>query len=65
MNSKYKIGKMPLRHLVKDIYDKNFYLQKKIGFPVNLKKIFSEKKYKYDTQYGIWFKENLKILKEQ
>lgn len=65
MSQEYKIGKMPLRNLVKDIFDKKFYLQKKIGFPVNLKKIFSEKKYKYDTQYDIWFKENLKILKQQ
>lgn len=65
MSQEYKIGKMPLRNLVKDIFDKKFYLQKKIGFPVNLKKIFSQKKYKYDTQYDIWFKENLKILKQQ
>ena len=55
------LGKLPLRKLSEKIYNKKFAYEKKVGFPVNIKKIFSDNS--NSTNYDIWFKENERILK--
>jgi asparagine synthase (glutamine-hydrolysing) len=42
---------------------KEFAFLKKVGFPIDIKKIFKSKEYVNDNNYDIWFKINLKILK--
>ncbi|MRF68182.1 asparagine synthase [Escherichia coli] len=55
-----KLGKVPLRELLSDYMGHDFAYEKKVGFPVNLEKIFpNEEKL---SSYELWFKENLKVL---
>lgn len=57
------LGKKPLRLLAKKNYKGDFYMRPKIGFPVNIKKLLATSSKKINN-YDIWFKENLKNLKE-
>lgn len=55
------LGKIPLRQIISKHMGYDFAFEKKVGFPVNLNKIFSNE---YNlTSYELWFKENLKVLK--
>ncbi|MEY8711616.1 asparagine synthetase B family protein [Mangrovibacter phragmitis] len=54
------LGKKPLRDILSRYLGEEFAFEKKVGFPVNLKNIFSE-----DSElssYDIWFKNNLKVF---
>ncbi|WP_368894042.1 asparagine synthetase B [Kluyvera ascorbata] len=54
------LGKVPLRNIISDFLGKEFAFEKKVGFPVDLRKIFN-----YQggmDSYDIWFTENLKGL---
>ncbi|MCO5342897.1 asparagine synthetase B [Aeromonas veronii] len=57
-----KLGKLPLRELVSQFMGDAFAFEKKVGFPVDLTKIFDNKQSL--TSYELWFKENLKVLKK-
>jgi len=57
------IGKLPLRNILSKKMGKEFAFLKKVGFPIDIKKIFKSKEYVNDNNYDIWFKINLKILK--
>lgn len=54
------LGKLPLRYLLSESMGEDFAFEKKVGFPVDLKSIFSEKSNR--SNYDIWFDENLKVL---
>lgn len=54
------LGKEPLRSLLSKYENKKFAYEKKIGFPVDLQKIYNEPK---KSSYEIWFEKNLEILK--
>ncbi|MBQ0439805.1 asparagine synthetase B family protein [Providencia rettgeri] len=55
-----KLGKVPLRELLSDYMGHDFAYEKKVGFPVDLQKVFpNEEKL---SSYELWFKENLKVL---
>lgn len=56
-------GKIPLRKILSKKMGERFAFSKKVGFPLNMKKIFKSKEYINDNNYDIWFKVNLKILK--
>lgn len=56
------IGKKPLRDISQKYYGKDFAYSKKIGFPINLKRIFNEPQFSSYNNYDIWFKKNLEIL---
>ena len=55
-----KLGKIPLRNLLSNYTSKEFSYMDKVGFPVNLKKVYPEEAYK--TSYEIWFEKNLEVL---
>lgn len=56
-----RLGKLPLREIIKGYMGNDFAYEKKVGFPVDLKKVFSNKDNL--TSYEIWFEQNLKVLK--
>lgn len=56
-----KLGKIPLRKLIADFKGKSFAYEKKVGFPVDLTKVFENPKNL--SSYDLWFEENLKVLK--
>lgn len=56
-----ELGKTPLREIIKDYMGTSFAYEKKVGFPVDLKKVFDE--YSDLSSYEIWFQENLKVFK--
>ena len=43
---------------------KEFSYRKKIGFPVDLKKIFKQPTNSTETNYDLWFKKNLEEIKK-
>ncbi|RUO59621.1 asparagine synthetase B family protein [Pseudidiomarina marina] len=55
-----KLGKIPLRRLLADLTTENFAYMDKVGFPVDLTKVFPE--ISDQTSYDIWFSKNLEIL---
>ncbi|HHQ4581072.1 TPA: asparagine synthetase B family protein [Aeromonas hydrophila] len=57
-----KLGKLPLRELVSQFMGKEFAYEKKVGFPVDLTKVFDNEKSL--TSYELWFEENLKVFKK-
>jgi len=57
------IGKIPLRNILSKKMGKKFAFSKKVGFPIDIKRIFNDKEYINDSNYDFWFKINLKILK--
>ena len=61
---KNSLGKIPLRNLLASYTSRDFAYRKKIGFPIDLKKIFGTKKNPETSNYNIWYKENLKCLKQ-
>lgn len=56
------LGKLPLRNILSQFMGQEFAYEKKVGFPVDLTKIFDN--YESLTSYELWFKENLKVLKK-
>jgi len=57
-------GKKPLRKILNRYMSKHFVYEKKIGFPVDMHKIFNiPKKNKKNESYKIWFKKNIEELK--
>lgn len=54
------LGKIPLRKILSSYTGENFAYEKKVGFPVDLTKIFENKDNL--SSYELWFKENLKAL---
>ncbi|KZM44892.1 asparagine synthetase [Marinomonas sp. SBI22] len=55
------LGKAPLRQLLMKYLGKDFAYESKVGFPVDLRKVFTNSDNK--TSYDLWFQENLKVLK--
>ncbi|MFA0204162.1 asparagine synthetase B [Vibrio breoganii] len=55
-----KLGKLPLRELIEPYEGSNFAYEDKIGFPVDLTKIF--KNTKNLNSYELWFEKNLEVL---
>jgi len=54
------LGKIPLRKIIKEYKGEEFAFEKKVGFPVDLTKIFHNPDKL--SSYDLWFKENLKVL---
>ncbi|WP_461536562.1 asparagine synthetase B family protein [Spongorhabdus nitratireducens] len=54
------LGKIPLRNIISKYKGNDFAYEKKVGFPVNLKKVFKDKSHL--SSYEIWFEENIKVL---
>ncbi len=59
MNS--DLGKLPLRRVIEKYLGTQFAFEKKVGFPVDLTKVFSNPDKL--SSYDLWFQENLKVLK--
>lgn len=57
-----KLGKIPLRNIIQKYMGHNFAFEKKVGFPVDLTKIFDGHENK--NSYEIWFAENMRILEK-
>lgn len=55
-----ELGKVPLRDIISTYMGHEFAYEKKVGFPVDLTKVFNKEPKL--TSYEIWFKENLKVL---
>lgn len=55
-----KLGKIPLRKLVENFETPEFAYYKKIGFPVDLSKIFGSME--NNSNYQIWFEKNIEVL---
>ena len=56
-----ELGKLPLRALISPYKGQQFAYEKKVGFPVDLTKVFDNPNSL--TSYELWFEENLKVLK--
>ena len=58
------LGKIPLRAIAQRLYSKGFAFKRKVGFPIDVKKILTgeEAKNPKDT-YSHWLKKNLEFLK--
>ncbi|MFA0479619.1 asparagine synthetase B [Vibrio splendidus] len=54
------VGKKPLRDLIIPFMGKDFAYDKKVGFPVDLTKIFDNENNL--SSYELWFSENLKVI---
>ena len=54
------LGKMPLRKIISKYKGDGFAYDKKIGFPVDLTKVFENEENL--SSYDLWFKENIKVL---
>ena len=59
-----KHGKKPLRNFLKNFMGKEFSYRGKIGFPVDLRKIFKQSINNTETNYDLWFKKNLEEIKK-
>jgi len=55
-----KLGKKPLRALLSRYMGDNFAYEPKVGFPVDLTKIFDNPENK--SSYELWFSKNLEVL---
>ncbi|HCG8251963.1 TPA: asparagine synthase [Vibrio parahaemolyticus] len=55
-----ELGKVPLREVLSSYMGRGFAYEKKVGFPVDLTKIFENENNL--SSYELWFKENLKVL---
>jgi asparagine synthase (glutamine-hydrolysing) len=55
------LGKMTLRNLIAQYKGQQFAFEKKVGFPVDLIKVFPNPEKL--SSYDLWFKENLEVLK--
>ncbi len=56
------LGKLPLRDILSKFMGRDFSYEKKVGFPVDLTKVFDNKELL--SSYELWFKENLEVLKK-
>ena len=56
-----KLGKKPLREIISIYMGNEFAYESKVGFPVDLTKVFSNEE--NQSSYELWFEENLKVLK--
>ncbi|MBB1274706.1 asparagine synthetase B [Psychromonas sp. SR45-3] len=56
-----ELGKIPLRKMIEKYLGTKFAFEKKVGFPVNLTKIFNNPDNL--SSYDLWFQNNLKVLK--
>lgn len=56
------LGKLPLRDIVSRYMGNDFAYEKKVGFPVDLTKVFGNEEAL--TSYELWFKENIKVLEK-
>lgn len=56
------LGKVPLRHIISKYMGDSFAFEKKVGFPVDLTKVFDNEKEL--SSYELWFEENIKVLKQ-
>ncbi|WP_025822540.1 asparagine synthetase B family protein [Shewanella marina] len=54
------LGKLPLREIISTYMGQEFAYEKKVGFPVDLTKVFNNSDNL--SSYELWFKENLKVL---
>jgi len=54
------LGKLPLRQVIEKYLGTEFAFEKKVGFPVDLTKVFSNPDNL--SSYDLWFQENLKVL---
>ncbi|ELS9252761.1 asparagine synthetase B family protein [Vibrio parahaemolyticus] len=54
------LGKVPLREIISEYKGNSFAFEKKVGFPVDLTKVFENPENL--SSYDLWFKENLKVL---
>lgn len=54
------LGKLPLRELIAPLKGKSFAYERKVGFPVDLTKVFDNPNLL--SSYELWFEENLKVL---
>jgi asparagine synthase (glutamine-hydrolysing) len=54
------LGKVPLRELIAEYMGRDFAYEKKVGFPVDLTKVFENKN--NISSYELWFENNLKVL---
>ena len=59
-----KHGKKPLRNFLINYMGKEFSYRGKIGFPVDLRKIFKQSINNTETNYELWFKKNLEEIKK-
>lgn len=57
----FDLGKIPLRKMIEKYLGTKFAFEKKVGFPVDLTKIFNNPDNL--SSYDLWFQENLKVLK--
>lgn len=55
------LGKIPLRKMIEKYLGAKFAFEKKVGFPVDLTKVFNNPDNL--SSYDLWFQENLKVLK--
>jgi len=55
------LGKLPLRDLICDFKGESFAYEKKVGFPVDLTKVFDNPNNL--SSYDLWFEQNLEVLK--
>lgn len=55
------IGKLPLREISASIYGRDFAYEKKIGFPVDIKRIYNDSSAR--GSYEIWFDKNGEVLR--
>lgn len=58
---KESLGKYPLRKILEKYLGYQFAFEKKVGFPVDLTRIFDNPDNL--SSYDLWFQENLKVLK--
>ncbi|PTO68221.1 asparagine synthetase B family protein [Vibrio splendidus] len=56
-----QLGKIPLRNVVSSYMGSDFAYESKVGFPVDLTKIFDNENNL--TSYELWFEKNMEILK--
>lgn len=56
-----QLGKLPLRKIASKYRGNKFAFEKKVGFPVDLTKVFDNPNSL--SSYELWFEENLKVLK--
>jgi asparagine synthase (glutamine-hydrolysing) len=54
------LGKRPLRELLSGYMGRDFSFEKKVGFPVDLTKIFDNPREL--SSYELWFSKNLEVL---
>lgn len=54
------LGKLPLREIISEFKGETFAYEKKVGFPVDLRKVFENSKNL--SSYELWFEKNLEVF---